>query len=84
MAGKYTPLEHYLRGITPGLDEVSLSFEKIEQVLGASLPPSAHRHQAWWANEADGRHVHAHAWMNAGWRVDFVDQGRRLVRFRRA
>ncbi len=83
VAGKYTPLEHYLKAIPAQQWEITLSFEQLEQMLNDKLPPSAYRHQAWWANENDGVHVNAHAWMNAGWLVDTVDQRRCIVRFRR-
>jgi hypothetical protein len=34
------------------------------------LPPSAHRHRAWWSNERKGNHVQAAAWLEAGRRVE--------------
>lgn len=44
-----------------------LSFEEIEDVLGFSLPASASKHSAWWAN---GGHTQASAWLDAGWLVE--------------
>jgi hypothetical protein len=70
MSGKYAPLRRYLASRT-GVER--LSFAQIERVLGDALPLSARRHAAWWSNEAEGRHVQAHAWMDAGWRVESVD-----------
>jgi hypothetical protein len=84
MAGKYTPLQDYLEGLPSNQAEVTLSFEGTERILGDKLPRSAHDHRAWWANEQDGMHTHAHAWMDAGWKVESVDQQRCIVRFRRA
>ena len=81
MAGKYTPLEHHLRNLPENQREVTLSFEHIERILSDNLPPSAHKYQAWWSNEKDGNHVHAHSWMNAGWRVDTVNFKERWTRF---
>ena len=83
MAGKYTPLEHYLRGLPENQRDVTLSFEQIERIINDKLPPSAQQHRAWWSNETDGDHVSAHAWLNAGWRVESVDQVRKLVRLSR-
>ena len=60
-----------------------MRFADIEQLIDGPLPASAHRHNAWWANEVGGNHVHAHAWQDAGWSVDAVDQTARWVRFRR-
>ncbi len=84
MAGKYTPLENYLRGLPAAQSEVALSFEQVERIINAKFPPSAYQHQAWWANETEGRHVNAHAWMNAGWKVESVNFNRKLVRLVRA
>lgn len=79
---KYDPLRDWLRARTDR-DEITLGFPDIEQLIGAALPASAHRHPAWWANEKDGPHVQARAWLDTGWRVDAVDQRARRVRFRR-
>ncbi|RZU32471.1 DUF7662 domain-containing protein [Blastococcus saxobsidens] len=78
---KYDPLEQWLRDPRRG-DEATLGFADVEELLGASLPASAGRHRAWWAN--DPTHVHARAWLHAGWVVDAVDQRSLRVRFRRA
>ncbi len=83
MAGKYSPLERYLAGLPDSTCDVTMTFEHIERILGDQLPPSAHKHRPWWANERDGQHVHAHSWLDAGWKVDSVDQNRKQVRFRR-
>lgn len=78
--GAYAPLYDYLRSRSS--DEVTLGFEEIEEILNRPLPNSAYRHRAWWANEQHGTHVHARAWMAAGWAVDAVDPSGRRVRFR--
>jgi len=59
---------------------LEISFEAIDAVVGG-LPTSAYTYSAWWANEADGRHVQARAWMNAGRMVEHVDLNRQTVRF---
>jgi hypothetical protein len=83
VSGKYTPLDKHLKALPPEQRDVTMSFEQIERVLNDKLPPSAYKYQAWWANEKDGNHVHAHSWMNAGWMVDTVDRWQKRVRFRR-
>jgi hypothetical protein len=80
MAGKYTPLENYLRGLPVNQREVILSFEQIERIINAKLPSSAYEYQAWWANEKEGNHVNARAWANAGWKVESVDFNRKRAR----
>lgn len=79
--GKYEHLGDYLmeqRG-----DCCTLTFGKIEEIISASLPPSARQHRAWWAN--DGTHPQARSWMRAGWRSEGrpdIDKGQ--VRFVRS
>jgi hypothetical protein len=80
MAGKYTPLENYLRDLPANQKEVAFSFEQIEKILNAKLPPSAYEYQQWWENEKEGNHVNARAWANAGWKVENVDFNRKQVR----
>ena len=81
MSRKYEPLEEYLRSLPRTQEEVTLSFEIIEQVLNDQLPPSAYEHRAWWGNQQQGTHVEAIAWMNAGWMVDTVDLMEKWVKF---
>ncbi len=81
MTGKYEPLEKYLRALPASQDQVTLSFESIDQFLNDPLPPSAHEHRSWWSNQKQGTHVEALAWMDAGWMVDTVDLREKWVRF---
>lgn len=83
MSGKYTPLENHLAGLPSDKRDVTLSFEHIERIIKDKLPASATKHRAWWANEKDGVHVSAHAWMDAGWKVDTVNFNQKWVRFLR-
>ena len=85
MAGKYTPLEDYLRDLPANQKEVALSFEQIEKILNAKLPASAYEDRRWWDHETEGNHVNKRAWANAGWEIESVDVSRkqaRLVRVR--
>ena len=50
MAGKYSPLENYLRDLPANQKEAALSFEQIERIINAKLPPSAYEYQQWWEN----------------------------------
>lgn len=78
---KYTPLGVYLSRLIANV--LTMSFEDVECVIEASLPPSAHNHREWWANDTTGFHPHATVWLNAGWRVDAVSLSGRWVRFSR-
>ena len=84
MAGKYTPLEDYLRDLPANQKEVALSFEQIEKILNAKLPASAYEDRRWWDHETEGNHVSKRAWANAGWKFDSVDFNRKQVRLVRA
>lgn len=58
------------------------TFAELEDMLGHSLPASAERHRAWWANTVRG-HSHARAWLDAGFVVEHVDLGGGRVVFAR-
>ena len=76
---KYQPLADHLAGL--GTKSCTLTFERIEQIIGSKLPRSAWEYRPWWAN--DQYHVQSKAWMEAGWRVVSVNQNRGRVRFER-
>jgi hypothetical protein len=75
---KYDPLTRHLKASRAS--RVSMGFDEVEAVLGFDLPASARRHRPWWSNEAEGSHVQARAWVNAGFHAADVDmQAQRLV-----
>ena len=61
MAGKYTPLENYLRNLPESQRIVTLRFEQIERILNGKLPSSAYEDRRWWDHETEGNHVSAWA-----------------------
>lgn len=75
--GIYTPLEQFLASVDNS--EVSLTFSKIETIIGTSLPPSARNYNAWWAND-DPTHSQSLAWLNAGFKAE-VNLARQAVLF---
>lgn len=77
---KYSPLKTYLQSQVAS--EIPMRFEEIEAILGRRLPASAFRHRPWWANEATG-HVHARAWLEAGYETAQVDMTAGKLVFRR-
>ncbi|MCD6562785.1 MAG: hypothetical protein J7K23_02560 [Thermoproteales archaeon] len=77
--GKYDKLGDILR--KKDSDIFTISFKEIEKRLGFTLPKSAYRHRAWWAN--DMTHSQARAWLNVGWFVKSVDLKKGLVTFKR-
>lgn len=79
---RYTPLITHLTEQPIEHDKVTLTFPKIEQLLGVGLPESARKHRAWWANDAVG-HAHSQQWLDAGWRVANVNMAEERVIFAR-
>lgn len=78
---KYHRLTSYLEGLTTTSRRVG--FAEIENILKFSLPKSARRYTAWWANNLiKGRQ--SIAWLSAGWETEDLDLGGEAVTFRRA
>ncbi len=74
---KYEPLTTHLRA--SGRASIPLTFNKIERIVGAKLPPSAFKYRAWWSNNPTNS-VITHAWLDAGYKTANVDMaGRKLV-----
>ena len=76
---KYDPLTELLRH--ERADEIVLTFDDIERVLRARLPPSACLPQ-WWATTGnrDTEHVQRRAWREAGFDA-YLIKGASRVRF---
>lgn len=75
MRTKYEPLELHLLDLAMSVNEVSLSFRQIEEIIGARLPKSAVSYREWWSNQTNTlNRPQACAWTNAGFAVGFVHQ----------
>jgi hypothetical protein len=77
--GKYEPLQHYLEALDD--ERVTLSFDSLAEIVGDSLPASAHEYASWWAN--DPSHVEAKAWLDAGFEsacISFVAETVTFIR----
>jgi len=82
---KYTPINEYLDAQPLKNSEITLSFSRVERMLGSPLPESALHDRDWWANEySPTDHVQARAWLASGWIVDEVDLDSQWVRFVRS
>ena len=82
---KYDPLELHLKSERSSQREISLSFAKIESIIGARLPKSAYTYREWWSNQSDiSNRPQAKAWIKAGFEVESVQQRRDsgVVRFK--
>lgn len=76
---KYNGLGTYLRNRRDR--QVTLSFNDVNQLTHGTLPPSAFRRRVWWANERNGSHTQARAWLNSGYAVQRVEFGKQRVTF---
>ena len=77
---KYQPLLEFLRGSNQS--EVILTFAEIEALMNNPLPDSAKSKRAWWSNRSKGA-LQASAWMEAGYRVEYVALDGQRVTFRK-
>jgi hypothetical protein len=75
--GKYRKLWAWLRA--QDADEIPLTFEEVEEVLGISLPPSARLHMPHWYGY-DGTAL-GRAIRDAGWKASNVDLQEQRVTF---
>jgi len=76
---KYTPLGEFLRAQSG--NEVPMTFDDIERLIGTKLPPSA-RYRAWWSNNSFNS-VLTKVWLDAGFESAQVDMANRKLVFRR-
>jgi hypothetical protein len=78
---KYDRLGKHLSALDRG-DRHTLTFDRIEAILGFPLPKSARQYQAWWANQIGGGHAQANAWLDSGWRTEALSLAGRRVTFK--
>ncbi|MBE0681129.1 MAG: CBS domain-containing protein [Anaerolineales bacterium] len=77
---RYTALANWLAEQKE--EQVSLTFEQIEGIIRSPLPDSALQLRAWWANDRVG-HYHSILWLEAGWKVNYVNLSEKQVIFTR-
>lgn len=61
---KYEPLTVFLKRQERA--SIRMSFQRLEEIIAATLPPSARIDRTWWGNTLNRTRVQAHAWLNAG------------------
>ncbi len=81
---KYLPLEEWFRKQPTTPQQIELTFDQVEAILGTRLPASATKLKTWWTNVEPKIQSHRTAWLNNGWSVSEFDQQARWVRFVRA
>ncbi len=78
---KYAGLESHLKFRAAFTDTVTLSFARIDGLIGSNLPMGAYRDPLWWSNASSS--LHAKAWLDAGWEVQEVNLKEGKVTFKR-
>ncbi len=77
---KYYPLyEHLTQRVQ---DEITLTFNELEEILGSALPGTARTQRAWWSNRSSGG-LQAAAWMEAGYHTENLELENERVTFRK-
>ncbi len=79
---KYAMLALYLRNLSIAVKEHELTFRQIEATIGSELPSFARQHRSWWANDSKS-HVQSQEWLDAGWRVSYLNISEERVKFSR-
>lgn len=77
--GRYEPLRSFLDD--QRTERVPVTFQEIEQILGASLPNSK-RYPAWWSNNPSNNPM-TKIWLAAGFVTEQVDTAAEKLVFRR-
>jgi len=73
VTSKYERLTNHLQDISGDSLEVTLTFKKLESILGFTLPISATDYRQWWGNTSDSKgRSQAQSWKEAGFKVDSV------------
>jgi DNA-binding transcriptional regulator YiaG len=75
---KYQPLQKYLE--KSNTDEITLTFTEIEEIMGDTLPDSAHTKRQWWGNRNKGA-LQATSWMQAGYNVTKINLDEKKITF---
>jgi len=78
---KYDPLRKYLETLTS--TEISLTFQKIEEIIGVSMESSARTYFTSWDNRGSSSTVRQNSWLDAGWKTVMVDMQNGKVKFQR-
>lgn len=81
---KYRPLDEWFRNQPASKKQIELTFDEVEEILGAPLPKSATKLNTWWTNVQPKIQSHRTAWLHHGWVVAEFDLAARRVKFVRA
>ena len=72
--GKYDPLFCHLKQSSKSQN--ILTYAEMENILSAKLPASAYKYKEWWDNNS---HVQSKSWREAGYTVETVYLGDKVI-----
>lgn len=75
----YLKLAVYLQNC--GYDEITLTFDQVEEIIEKTLPTSAYRYNEWWSNN-EKQHSHC-VWLQVNYKTSHVNLTQKTVMFRR-
>lgn len=81
IVSKYAGLGSYLKFRGSFTGTVRLGFARIDGIIGDNLPIEAYKNEKWWENSPS--HMHARAWLDAGWEAEEANLKEGYVVFKR-
>lgn len=82
---KYDPLGEYLKRLPLTINQVTLTFQKIEKIIGKDMEPSARVYFKSWDNTGSSTGaVRQNSWLDVHWRTVMVDMEHEQVKFQRS
>jgi hypothetical protein len=81
IVSKYSGLEGHLKFRAAFTSLVTLSFARIDGLIGSNLPMDAYKDPEWWSNASSS--IHTKSWLNAGWEVQEVNLKEGKVTFKK-
>lgn len=80
--GRYGRLAVWLAKAAPSQEDLTLTFNQVEDIIGGPLPASSREHRSWWANDSVS-HPWSKKWLEVGWRVSALSLTDERVTFSR-
>jgi hypothetical protein len=80
---KYDPLGKYLKRLPPTTKQITLIFQKIEEIIGQNMEPSARVYFRSWDNTGGTSAVRQNSWLDVHWKTIMVDMENETVKFQR-
>jgi hypothetical protein len=80
---KYDPLGKYLKQLPAKTKQITLTFKRIEEIIGQPMEHSASIYFRSWDNTEGMSGVRQNSWLNVNWETIMVDMEHKKVKFQR-